>query len=295
MRHLFLLLILLLSGSLFARAGEPSQVSPYYFGPNAFPIPDILVATEPDLRVEVAADWFSGHRGDNTYDIFFKVNIPLWTPRANLSLWMPAMEWYSNSQQNLDESKIDPEDIEAARCGSLSGDLYVSADMQLLTEGKMRPGWTLRAALKTASGGSFRKARYYDSAGYFFDTALSKSIRLGNTGMTGGAAISTGFLCWQTGHNSQNDAVMYGVRLWLRAGALKVSETFGGYIGWESGKYTEGPLAHDCPMSLKTDVSYRIKQWEILACVQYGLKDYPYTQLRLGAAWHFDLLHRLKK
>ena len=52
----------------------------------------------------------------------------------------------------------------------MSGDVYLSIDMQLFEERRIVPSWTLRAALKTASGGGYEIDRYYDCPGYFFDT-----------------------------------------------------------------------------------------------------------------------------
>jgi len=51
-------------------------------------------------------------------------------------------------------------------------------------------------------------------------------------------------------------------------------------------------LAHDCPMSLKTKLSYAISNWEIGAMLQHGLSDYPYTQLRIGISYSIDILNR---
>lgn len=273
-----------------------SGVSPYYFGPNAFPIPDMLINVSPDLRIELAGDYYTHHHGGFTADMYLQANIPLWTRRANLSLWMPVMEWYHNSQKAIKASLVEPEHWQSAREGSLMGDVFLSVDMQLLLEGKYRPFWTLRAALKTASGGDYEERRYYDCPGYFFDTYLGKSFLLSkenNIVLSVGAG--SGFLCWQTDVAKQNDAIQYGVMLGLEIGKFKMSEEFAGYSGWEKGSTHDGDKAHDCPMSLKTNLSYFIKNWEIMAGFQQGLRHYPYTQYRLGVAWHFDYLSRVKK
>lgn len=64
---------------------DTTFVSPYYFGPNAFPIPDVLTKTSDKLKIELAGDYYWGK--NYTTDIFLKTHIPLWTHRANLSLW----------------------------------------------------------------------------------------------------------------------------------------------------------------------------------------------------------------
>lgn len=270
-------------------------ISPYYFGPNAFAVPDMLDGrVSGDLRIELTGDYFHGNRGDHTEDVALKVNVPLWTRRANLTVWMPVMEWYKNSDRNIAACRIQPAHQAEAKKGSLMGDVYMSADMQLMKEKKdkkFRPDWTLRAALRTASGGEFFHARYYDGPGYFFDTSLAKSFAVGKGDWKHRlrVAASTGFLCWQTDNGRQNDAVQYGVMLKWENRYFSLSETFGGYNGWEHNAGNGGNIAHDCPMTLKTNLSYRIKAWEIVAAYQYGLRDYPYQQIRLGAAYNIKL------
>ena len=275
-------------------------ISPYYFGPNAFAVPDMLDGrVQSELRVELAGDYFHGNRGDHTADAALKVNVPLWTRRANLSVWMPVMEWYHNSNRNITACRIQPAHQSEAKKGHLGGDVYVSADMQLLQEKKdkkFRPDWTIRAALKTASGGGFYLARYYDGPGYFFDTSLAKSFALGKGKWKHRLRLvaSTGFLCWQTDNGRQNDAVQYGAMLKWENRYFALSEALGGYNGWEHNAGNGGNIAHDCPMTLKTNFTYKIKQWEIVAAYQYGIRDYPYQQARLGVAYNIDIL-KLKK
>lgn len=251
---------------------EPTFVSPYYFGPNAFPIPDILTHTNSQLKIELAGDYFPGKK-HHTTDLFLKADIPLWTSRVNLSLWWPVIEWY---------------EIQKNR-GHLSGDVYLSINLQLLEESARRPSWTLRAAIKTASGGGYKIARYYDCPGYFFDTYIGKTFRFGNIDIQvcGGG----GFLCWQTDKGKQNDAFQYGLLLGLNLSKFSISESFGGYSGWQSTRGENAHLVHDRPMSLKTKLAYDIdKHWEVNVMVQHGLRDYPYTQIHMGVAYNIAIL-----
>lgn len=78
---------------------RPTFVSPYYFGPNAFPIPDVLTKTSDKLKIELAGDYYCGK--NYTTDIFLKTHIPLWTHRANLSLWWPVIEWYDDTKTKV--------------------------------------------------------------------------------------------------------------------------------------------------------------------------------------------------
>jgi len=275
-----------------------TQISPYYFGPNAFAVPEMLDGrVQPMLRAELATDYFKGFRGDRTVDAAFKLNIPLWTDRANLSVWMPAMEWYRNTDESLQACRVQEENLETARSGHLAGDVYVSTDMQILREREIMPDIVLRAALKTASGFESFHARYYDSPGYFFDLTVAKSVAVGQNARWNNrlrAALSTGFLCWQTDLGRQNDATQFGVMAKWENAFFSLSANLAGYSGWEHNN-DGGELAHDRPTVLRTDIIGHFGQFDAVFVYQYGLRDYPYHLLRLGVAYRLDILSIMKQ
>lgn len=266
--------------------GTPSLVAPGYFGPNAFPVPDMLDGTtSSDLRVELYGDGFlcsmAGNPTDDiTLDLFAKATIPLFTDRVNLVIWMPVVEWFrSGPAVNVLRRVQDPDRWIS---GVDSGDAYVSTDILILDERKRGCGLVLRAALKSASGNSFGTARVYDAPGYFFDVAVGRDIVKSADGKTVfRTALSAGFLCWQTGNGRQNDAVMYGALASLKTGPFKAEVNYGGYVGWE-GK-------GDRPMTLKTKLSWSIGRCSINAMYQVGFVDWPFHQVRLGASYSFPI------
>ena len=267
--------------------GTPSLVAPGYFGPNAFPVPDMLDGTtSSDLRVELYGDGFlcsmtSNPTDDVTFDVFAKATIPLFTDRVNLVVWMPVVEWFRSGPAVNALRRV--QDPGRWISGVDSGDAYVSTDILILDERKRGCGLVLRAALKSASGNSFGTARVYDAPGYFFDVAVGRDIVKSADGKTVfRTALSTGFLCWQTGNGRQNDAVMYGALASLKTGPFKAEVNYGGYVGWE-GK-------GDRPMTLKTKLSWSIGRCSINAMYQAGFVDWPFHQVRLGVSYSvFDL------
>ena len=269
--------------------GTPSLVAPGYFGPNAFPVPDMLDGTtSSDLRVELYGDGFlcsmtSNPTDDVTFDVFAKATIPLFTDRVNLVIWMPVVEWFRSGPAVNALRRVQNPDRWIS--GVDSGDAYVSTDILILDERKRGCGLVLRAALKSASGNSFGTARVYDAPGYFFDVAVGRDIVKSADGKTVfRTALSAGFLCWQTGNGRQNDAVMYGALASLKTGPFKAEVNYGGYVGWE-GK-------GDRPMTLKTKLSWSIGRCSINAMYQVGFVDWPFHQVRLGAAYSFPLTPR---
>ena len=272
--------------------GEATLINPGHFGPNAFPIPDMLDGTvSSELRAEVSLSHYWGKRGDNASDVFMRLNIPLFTPRVNLSLWMVPVERWHQSTENIIACRLVENSLKykKVRSGAATGDVYISADIHVIKarDRGWRPDWTIRAALKTASGNDHYLGRYYDAPGYFFDTSVAESFSLGKSSVWQHrlrVALSTGFLCWQSGTGRQNDAVMYGVMLKWENRYFSVEETFGGYCGWEG----QG----DKPMTLKTQMLYHIGRFDILGACQFGFKDWNYRQLRLGAVYRFDILKK---
>lgn len=259
----------------------PSLVAPAYFGPNAFPIPDMSDGSTTDrLEFELYGDGFictltPDIKNDITFDVFAKATIPLFTHRVNLTIWMPMVEWFRSGPEVNRLRRVQNPDRWIS--GTDSGDAYVSTDILILDEEKCGYGLVLRAALKSASGNSFSTARVYDCPGYFFDIAAGRDVYKSADNKTRlRMALSTGFLCWQTANGRQNDAVMYGVLTSMTSGRFKAELNYGGYVGWEG--------AGDCPMTLKTKLSWDIGRFSIAAMHQVGFMDWPFHQFRLGAS-----------
>lgn len=270
----------------------PSKIAPAYFGPNAFPVPDMLDGrTSSELKLELYGDCFLGTTtgrvsDDITGDLFAKLTIPLFTPKANLTVWMPIFEYFHtsaalNALRRL-PAPYNTNDLQ----GMDSGDVYISADIRILSQERHHVDITARAALKTASANQFAKGRCYDAPGYFFDAAIGREFNLSRGGDCGTlrVAASGGFLCWQTGTGRQNDAVMYGLLLAYTIKNFTIDTCYGGYVGWER----DG----DRPMTLKTNLSYRIGDLSLRLSHQVGFIDWPYHQIRVGATYAFDILNK---
>ena len=257
----------------------PTGIAPAYFGPNAFPIPDMSDGETYDrLRLELAADGYFGYKGDRTADLFARAHIPLFTRWANLSVWMPVYEWY-------DQRTLSGEGL-AVRGGG-AGDVYITTDVQVLhnswfktDKAKYIPQIVIRLGMKTASGGQFELRRHYDCPGYFFDGSIGGTIPMGPLSLR--LAGSAGFLCWQTDNGRQNDAVMYGLQANLRHEYVSLQATWGGYFGWEE--------HGDAPMSLKVRLAGHVKGFEPFAMYQWGIQDYPFHQIRIGLAYNIKIL-----
>ena len=291
LRYILILFALLMFGSAVAQTSivkpdmdVPTKIGPAYFGPNAFPVPDMLDGrTSSVLKAELYGDCFLGTTignvaDDITGDIFAKLTIPLFTPKVNLTIWMPLFEYYYTSAKLNKYRRLQ---YEGDLHGVDSGDLYLSTDIRVLSQEKYHVDMTVRAAIKTASANHFAKGRCYDAPGYFADVAVGRGFQFGKEHNLR-VAISTGFLCWQTDNGRQNDAVMYGALLAYNYKRFSIDTCLGGYVGWEG----DG----DRPMTLKTSLSYRFGDFSLRLMHQVGLMDWPYHQIRVGATYSFDML-----
>ena len=184
---------------------------------------------------------------------------------------MPVCEWYNQADGK----------------GHGAGDVYLSTDIQVLHNAWFKgdntqfiPQMTIRLGVKTASGEQFARRRHFDSPGYFFDASIGESFPMGPLVLR--LAGSAGFLCWQTAEARQNDAVMYGLQASLKHEYVSLQTTWGGYVGWE--RYG------DAPMTLKLRAAGHIQGFEPYVQYQWGIKDYPFHQLRIGLAYQIDIL-----
>lgn len=259
----------------------PTKIAPEYFGPNAFPVPEMSDGrTSARWKAEIYADHFFSTRydwhEDYTTDIFARLTIPLFSPRANLVIWGPLYEFFhSGSAVNEYRRLVFKEEVDY----HTSGDLYVSVDFQPLLQQKHGIDMTVRSVLKTASGDRYEYARYYDSPGYFFDAAFGRGFLLADGNVALRVALSGGFLCWQTDNGRQNDAVIYGALASLHAGAFSFRIQYGGYVGWEQ----DG----DAPMTLRADAGWSFGDLSLNAGYQVGFADWPFHQIRLGLSYSF--------
>lgn len=273
-------------------------VSPLYYGPYAFPVPDLLDGTVHEgLGVELSADAVAGRIGgegrtDMTFAPTFRLSVPLWTGRATFSVWGELHEFYSDTPATRIARGLAP--YSHPLRGNDSGNLYFGIELQVLKERTWIPAVALRAVTLSATGDDSEIHRHYDAPGYFFDISAGKSFAAGESGGFR-AYASAGFVCWQIGEGTQNDALMLGAGLSYSCGKATFNIEYGQYSGREKKRGDElGTPSGDCPRTLKTRLELHFGDFSPFIHVRHGLHDWPFTQFRLGLEWHFDLLGHVK-
>lgn len=280
MKRIIFPIILALFAPFTISASEPiegNKASSLFFGPNALPVPDMLDGTVSErFYAELSFDTFKGFYGDRTFDIFAKVHIPLFTPRVNLSVWMPVVECYHNTAASVAHQQ--PEEVRMK--GHEFGNVYATTDIHVLQQRKYIPDITLRVGLITASGDSDQFGRYFDAPCYFVDTSIAKSVSLADLFVEEMRfVVNAGFLCWQVGRVTQNDAFLYGGMAKLGTRLFDASVAVQGYSGWIGNG--------DRPCVIKANVVFKVKHLRPLLAYQYGFRDYPFHQVRIGLGYSF--------
>ena len=263
---------------------RPTKIAPKYFGPYAYPVPDLDEAkTSGQLSVYLSGDFNIGNIGgkgneDYTWAPSYRISVPLWTDRVNFVSWGNFHEWWTNSEQSAAARRINPK---YPLKGEANAQVWLGLDMLILRETEKRPSVVLSANMLTAMGEYYDRARYYDAAGYHFTASTGKDFAFKDDSRLR-ASVTLGFVCWQTKIASQNDAFLCGLKLSYTRPFLVAAAEYGTYTGWEG----DGDQLR--VLKLRADVPFG--RFSPFFAYAHGFHDWPFDQFRLGLQVNFDIL-----
>ncbi|MDH6358876.1 hypothetical protein [Parabacteroides sp. PF5-9] len=246
--------------------------SPRYFGPNAFPIPELrsgLVGSRFEAEVRGEYHYYSG---DKTKDLYGRLFLPIVRGRAAIEVSFVYKEDYKMTPETRDERNA----VDVTSPISYNGDIVVSGLFQLLKSEKWVDAM-FSFNLKTASGGRLCDARFTDAAAYWFDLTLGKNLyQSTNQQFTLRMQGLVGFYCWMTNDmvHRQNDAISYGIGLTGIYRHFTLTSDLSGFHGYEKNG--------DRPMTLRNHLSYEIKKNIISFRYNHGMKDRLYDTYSLA-------------
>lgn len=275
MNRLLAALTAAMLGSAALQAAAP-YATPYYFGPNALPVPEMAERPSDRIRAEAGTRLYFGHRGGTTVNTNVRVVVPLWSDRVNLVSWANIREFYWDVDPVLIPPGMSLEQYKRSRPGSTPGDIYVSTDMLVVRESEYAPDLIMRATLKTASGDDYETARHFDSAAYYFDFTGAKTFSFGEFSLR--PSVNVGFMCWQIGINRQDDALMTGVQLGADWRGWSLKSDLSGYAGR---LHSNDPQAHDRPAVVRGALSRELGRCVLTGSWEHGLRDFPYNSFGL--------------
>lgn len=281
MKLLFRSLLLSLISSLFIPSVQADDwrdkselliYSPRYFGPNAFPIPELRTG-EVGSRIEAEVRGeYHYYRGDQTKDIFARILIPFVKGRAGIEASWVIIEDYKLTPETRDERFA----VETESPIKYNGDIIISSFFQVLKSEK----WAdlmISANIKTASGGRLCDARFTDAASYWFDLTAGRTVLQnaeGNASLR--VQAMAGFYCWMTNDrvHRQNDAISYGAGFTGIYRNFTLRTDLSGFYGYENNG--------DRPILLRNNLTYEIKKNIISLRYDHGMKDRLYETYSLG-------------
>lgn len=235
--------------------------TPRYFGPNAFPLPELVGGKLPShWAFELRGEYYQSV-GDKTQDIFTHLYVPIAKGKAAFSVDWVVYEHYKLTP----ERKLEVHAAELTSPISYSGDVIFHCYYQILNSKRI---FDMCASinLKTASGGRLCDARFTDAATYWIDTHIGRDLYT-TPSFSLRALGMVGFYCWMTNDivHRQNDALLYGLGLSAYSRHFCLKSDLSGFHGYEN----EG----DRPLSLRMKLSYNLKKNAISFRYSHGLKD----------------------
>lgn len=260
---------------------EYYRLSPAYFGPNALPVAPVYGGILEKSSLGIAADVYFGH-GDNTQDIYIHWYQSFYNSRIGVKIDIVPFEHYKTTFDVRDERASRDWDAK----GMAIGDLALNFYFQLVRDKQQFPDMVLSFYSKTASGGNFLGARYYDTPAYGFN------LNIGRTYTYSGSLISSlniatdiGFLSWQLADKEQyqNDAFSYGFKFELSARQWKLDNQLAGYTGYLHNG--------DSPLVWRCKLKYDLDKFSYYLQYQHGIHDYPFEQVRLGFLYNLPSIY----
>ncbi|GHV09416.1 hypothetical protein FACS1894160_4950 [Bacteroidia bacterium] len=252
--------------------------TPRYFGPNAFPIPEINSGKiDDEYKLEMRFD-FHKATGDNTRNLYTKMYLPFGRKAAIEASWI-IREFYHTSEAIKAERHA--YNMQPANGNACVGDVVINVYYQLIESEK----WLdilFSFGLKTASGNMLVDARYTDAANYWFDMNFGKNLfQTKEKDIYLRLVAKMGFYCYMTNSmvHRQNDALMGGGGLKIRLKNLYADADFRGFSGyWNNG---------DSPFLFRTELKYRLKNHSFFINYSEGLYDWIFTTYSAGYGIHF--------
>ncbi|MDL2244702.1 hypothetical protein LJC54_04280 [Parabacteroides sp. OttesenSCG-928-J18] len=246
--------------------------SPRYFGPNAFPLPEMRSGKVPTrYEVEVRGEYHY-YSGDKTTNGYARALLPFVKGRAGVEVSLRFLEEYEMTPETRDERFA----VGTKSPITCHGDVIISSFFQVLTSEKWLDAM-VTINLKSASGGRLCDARYTDAAAYWFDVNLGKDlVKATPGGFSLRIQALFGFYCWMTNDlvHRQNDAIAYGGGLTAKYRPVTLSTELVGFDGYKENG--------DSPMQWRNNLRFEYKKNILSLRYDKGFRDKLYDTLSVG-------------
>ena len=246
--------------------------SPRYFGPNAFPLPDLhggRLGTRWEIEVRGEYHYYTG---DRTKDLFARLYIPVANGKAGVEIRGVGLETYQTDDETRDERHAYANQPPI----TCKGDIIITSFYQVLQSDK----WcdiTVSGSLKTASGNRLCDARYTDAASYWLEATAGRNLfQTADKTITFRMQGMFGFYCWMTNDivHRQNDALLYGFGGSLNIRNLSLDANWSGFHGYEDNG--------DKPLTFRSKLNYEYKKNILSLRYNHGIRDFLHDTYSVG-------------
>jgi hypothetical protein len=251
--------------------------TPRYFGPNAFPLPELHSEGVPARwELEIRGESHK-YTGDDTKDLYARLLIPIVKERVAIELCGVVVEDYKMTRETADERHAYATESPL----TCYGDLIVNTYFQLLRNDK----WCdimLDINLKTASGRRLCDARYTDAAAYGFNLTFDRNLyRNAARTFSLRAQGMAGFYCWMTNDmvHRQNDAIFYAAGGSATYRNASFSVDYSGFNGYKNNG--------DRPVALRTKFNFEYRRNILSLRFRHGMKDFLYDTYSVAYIRYF--------
>jgi hypothetical protein len=251
---------------------------PGRMGYNALPAlrnPDPVIGPDVEVEISAAAQVSSlVEARDTAATPYFRVTVPF-LGAAALEVDGVPLELFQVSAAT--QARLGAE----RRAGVAPGDVRAGARFLLAGEGPRLPALGLQLLVKSTTGKALDALRFTNAPGYVFDLLAGKDLLVTSSVALRGLA-KVGFLAWQIGDGSQDDALNFGTTLRARfPSGVSLSAEVRGYTGWRK---DDDPVVFG--MSAGVPAARRL---ELRASADHGLTaDATPLDVRLGVVVFLD-------
>ena len=246
--------------------------SPRYFGPNAFPLPELRNCfLGKRWEVEVRGEYHT-YEGDQTKDIFARMFIPVAEGRAGLEVSYIFYEYYDMTPETVTERHA----AGTSWKHGANGDVVFSSFYKLF-KNNTRAGLLFEASFKTASGNRVADARYTDAATYWFDLNAGYYVyKSADCLKFVSLQALSGFYCWMTNNivHRQNDALLYSAGINAGYNNLTLQADITGFHGYKNNG--------DRPLVLRTKLNFEYRKNILSFRYKHGMNDNLYNTCSLA-------------
>jgi hypothetical protein len=258
---------------------DVTHFSTKWYGPNAQPIPEITDGTIAKLTTfSLNGDYYFGY-GDQTVNSYLRIEIPLLSEKISIKSWMNIYEQYKVEPTVGLSRGMQPGNLK----GNAVGDIYLQTRIRLLEESRKKPSLILNYTLKTSSGTGVHEKRNFNRTGYYFDFESGKTFNINSRLLDDLRWVAmAGFLCWETIDYTQNDGPMYGTKIKLSKNKIEWEGGIRAYSGWMGSHPNFNNDHGDRPIVIFSAIHFKTIKNRYFFQYQYGIRDFPYHQIRLG-------------